>query len=67
VQRAQVAPRRDLKMHRISDVIEITRLSHSTIYSRIRDGSLKTVKVCGARLIPDDALRELLQVKEPGE
>jgi hypothetical protein len=59
------APRHELKMHRISDVVEISRLSHSTIYNRIRDGSLETVKVCGARLIPDKSLRKLLQITEP--
>jgi predicted DNA-binding transcriptional regulator AlpA len=67
MQRAQVPQRPEIKMHRISDVIEITRLSHSTIYNRIRDGSLRTVKVCGARLITDEALRKLLKIEEPAD
>jgi hypothetical protein len=67
MQRAQVPSRPEIKMHRISDVIEITRLSHSTIYNRIRDGSLRTVKVCGARLITDEALRKLLKIEEPAD
>jgi predicted DNA-binding transcriptional regulator AlpA len=61
------APRPEIKMHRISDVIEISRLSHSTIYNRIRDGSLRTVKICGARLVSDEALRKLLKIEEPSD
>jgi hypothetical protein len=68
MQRAQIPPRPEIKMHRVSDVIEISRLSHSTIYNRIRDGSLQTVKVCGARLITDEALRRLLKLEgAPGD
>jgi predicted DNA-binding transcriptional regulator AlpA len=57
-------PRPEIKMHRISGAAEKSGLSRSTIYNRIRDGSLKTVKVCGARLIPDESLRRLLQIQE---
>ena len=67
MQRAQNTPRPEIRMHRINDVIEISRLSHSTIYNQIRDGSLKTVKVCGARLVTDEALRKLLQIGESAD
>ena len=63
----KAAPRPEIKMHRVRDVIEITRLSHSTIYNRIRDGSLQTVKVCGIRLIPDESLRRLLKLEGAGD
>jgi predicted DNA-binding transcriptional regulator AlpA len=58
-------PRPEIKMHRISGASEKSGLSRSTLYNRIRDGSLQTKKVCGARLIPDEALRRLLQIEEP--
>jgi hypothetical protein len=59
------APRPEIRMHRISGASEKSGLSVSTLYNRIRDGSLHTVKVCGVRLIPDESLRKLLQLEEP--
>jgi hypothetical protein len=59
------APRPEIRMHRLSGASEKSGLSRSTLYNRIRDGSLQTVKVCGARLIPDEALRKLLKIEEP--
>jgi predicted DNA-binding transcriptional regulator AlpA len=61
------SPRPEIKMHRIAGASEKSGLSRSTLYNRIRDGSLRTVKVCGARLIPDESLRKLLKIEEPGE
>jgi predicted site-specific integrase-resolvase len=58
------APRPEIKMHRINGASEKSGLSRSTLYNRIRDGSLHTVKVHGARLIPDESLRRLLQLEE---
>jgi predicted site-specific integrase-resolvase len=52
-------------MHRIAGASEKSGLSRSTLYNRIRDGTLHTVKVCGARLIPDESLRKLLKIEEP--
>jgi hypothetical protein len=52
--------RSDIQMHRIDDASAISRLSRSTL----KAGRLKSVKVGGRRLIPDSALRELLQVEE---
>jgi hypothetical protein len=59
--------RPEIKMHRISGASEKSGLSRSTLYNRIRDGSLQTVKVCGARLITDEALRRLLKLEGPGD
>jgi excisionase family DNA binding protein len=54
----------DIKMHRIDDASAISSLSRSTLYDHIRHGRLKSIKVGGRRLIPDSALRELLQIEE---
>jgi predicted site-specific integrase-resolvase len=59
------APRPEIRMHRISGASEKSGLSRSTLYNRIRDGSLHTVKVHGVRLIPDESLRKLLKLEEP--
>lgn len=56
--------RPDIQMHRIDDAAAISRLSRGTIYNRIKDGSLRSVKVGKRRLIPETALRQLLQVEE---
>ena len=61
------SPRPEIKMHRISGASEKSGISRSTLYNRIRDGSLQTVKVCGARLIPDEALRKLLKIEESAD
>jgi excisionase family DNA binding protein len=53
-----------IKMHSISDASEQSDLSRSTLYNFIKDGRLKTVKVGGRRLIPDQSLRDLLQIGE---
>jgi excisionase family DNA binding protein len=60
-------PRPEIKMYRIGDAAERSGLSRSTIYNRIRDGSLQTVKVVGARLISDEALRRLLKLEGPSD
>jgi hypothetical protein len=63
MQRAQIPSRPEIKMHRISGACENSGLSRSTLYNRINDGSLHTVKVHGCRLIPDAALRKLLKME----
>jgi excisionase family DNA binding protein len=59
-------PRRPcgFQMHRIDDAVEISRLGRSTLYTYIKSGRLKSVRIGGRRLIPDSALRELLQIEE---
>jgi excisionase family DNA binding protein len=64
---SQSEPRGTVVMHRIADAVTISRLCRSTIYNHIRSGALKSVKVGGARLISDEALRKLLKIEEAGE
>jgi excisionase family DNA binding protein len=56
-----------IKMYSVKGASEQSDLARSTLYNFIREGKLKTVKVGGRRLIPDSALRELLQIGESSE
>ena len=47
--------------YRISDAVAVSGISRSSIYNAIKAGRLRSVLVCGRRLIPADALRGLLQ------
>ena len=47
--------------YRVSDAVAVSGLSRSSIYNAIKDGRLRSVLVCGRRLIPAEALRQLLQ------
>jgi excisionase family DNA binding protein len=49
--------------HRVNAAADIIGVKRSTIYNLINSGKLHSVKVGGSRLIPDAALRELLQVE----
>jgi excisionase family DNA binding protein len=66
MQRVQ-SSRSEIKMHRIDGAAEKSGLSRSTLYNHIRSGALESVKIGGARLIPDSALRRLLQIEEPAD
>jgi excisionase family DNA binding protein len=57
-------PRPGIRMYSVRAASEQSDLSRSTLYNFIKDGRLKTVKVGGRRLIPDSALRDLLQIGE---
>lgn len=46
--------------YRVSDAALVSGLSRSTLFELIADGRLASIKVCGRRLIPAYALRELL-------
>jgi hypothetical protein len=48
--------------YRVNDAVKISGLSRSSIYNLISDGKLRSVVVAGRRLIPADALRDLLGV-----
>jgi hypothetical protein len=61
---SQTEPRGTIVMHRIADVVTISRLCRSTIYSHIRSGALQSVRVGGARLVTDASLRRFLKVGE---
>jgi excisionase family DNA binding protein len=47
--------------HRVNAAADILGLKRSSIYNLINSGKLRSVKVGGARLIPDAALRELVE------
>jgi excisionase family DNA binding protein len=47
--------------YRVNDACEVSGLSRSKIYELIGEGKLRSVLVAGRRLIPADALRELLR------
>ncbi len=47
--------------YRINDAVRISGLSRSSLYALIAARRLKAIKVSGRRLIPADALRELLR------
>jgi excisionase family DNA binding protein len=47
--------------YRIDDAVKVSGLGRSTIYKLLTSGRLRSVRVAGRRLIPVDALRELLR------
>lgn len=57
----------EIRMYSIRAAAERSDLSASTLYNYIRAGRLRTVKVGGRRLIPDEALRRLLQIEEAAD
>jgi excisionase family DNA binding protein len=48
--------------YRVNDAAKVTGLSRSSLYNLIAEKKLRSIVVAGRRLIPADALRELLQV-----
>ncbi len=57
----------EICMHSVNGAVEKSNLSHSTLYNYIKSGKLKTVKIGGRRLIPDEALRKLLKIEESAD
>ena len=47
--------------YRVNDAARIAGLSRSSLYVLIGEGKLRSVLVAGRRLIPADALREILR------
>lgn len=47
--------------YRPNEAARATGLGRDTIFKAIRDGSLRSLKIGGARLITADALREWLE------
>jgi excisionase family DNA binding protein len=47
--------------YRVNDAARVAGLSRSKIYELIGEGKLRSVLVGGRRLIPADALRDLLR------
>jgi excisionase family DNA binding protein len=48
--------------YRVNDAAKVAGLSRSSLYELIGEGKLRSVLVAGRRLIPADALRDLLRV-----
>jgi len=47
--------------YRVNDAAKVAGLSRSSLYCLMGDGKLRSVLVGGRRLIPADALRDLLR------
>ena len=47
--------------YRINDAAKVAGFSRSSLYALIGEGKLRSVRVAGRRLIPADALRDLLR------
>jgi excisionase family DNA binding protein len=45
----------------VRDASHVSGLSRSKLFGLIKDGKIRSVFVCGRRLIPADALRELVR------
>ena len=56
----------DQRAYRISEAASAYRLSRSTLYKLMAAGSLRSVKIGGRRLIPRDALEDLLGGESDG-
>jgi excisionase family DNA binding protein len=47
--------------YRVNDAAKVSGLSRSSLYNLIGEGKLRSVVVAGRRLIPADALRDLIK------
>ncbi|GAA3472883.1 helix-turn-helix domain-containing protein [Nonomuraea roseola] len=54
----------DAQLYRITDAMQILRLSRSLIYDQIRTGRLRSVKQGRARLITANGIREYIALLE---
>ncbi len=50
-----------VKARRLAEACKILRISRSTLYRRIDDGTFKAVKIGGVRLITEDSINAALQ------
>jgi excisionase family DNA binding protein len=58
---ASLLPPDTVLAYRINDAAKVAGLSRSSLYVLINEGKLRSVLVAGRRLIPADALRDLLR------
>jgi len=56
-------------MYRVPEAMRLLSLSRSVIYEQIRSGRLRSVKQGRARLIPDDAIADYIELlkREAGQ
>jgi hypothetical protein len=59
--RAPLPPTSAALAYRINDASAISGLGRSSLYKLMNSGQLRSVLVAGRRLIPAEALRELMQ------
>jgi hypothetical protein len=59
--RAPLPPTSAVLMYRVNDAAAISGLGRSSLYKLMGSGQLRSVVVAGRRLIPAEALRELIQ------
>ena len=59
--RAPLPPTSAVLAYRINDAAAISGLGRSSLYKLMNSGQLRSVLVAGRRLIPAEALRELMQ------
>ena len=58
---AAAIPSETVLAYRLNDAARVAGLSRSSLYVLIGEGKLRSVLVAGRRLIPADALRDLLR------
>jgi len=56
--------RQDIRLYKVSDVMQILSLSRTVIFELLRSGRLRSVKQGRTRLIPASALREYIALLE---
>jgi excisionase family DNA binding protein len=56
-------PPESVLAYQVLDAAKVSGISRATLYRLMREGKLRTIFVCGRRLIPPDALREVLAGK----
>lgn len=56
--------RQDIRLYKVSDVMQMLSLSRTVIFELLRSGRLRSVKQGRTRLIPASALREYIALLE---
>jgi hypothetical protein len=59
--RASLPPTSAVLAYRVNDAAAISGLGRSSLYKLMNSGQLRSVLVAGRRLIPAEALRDLMQ------
>jgi excisionase family DNA binding protein len=62
--RVEPRPLEAVLAYRVNDAARVAGLSRSSIYALIGAGKLRSILVAGRRLIPAEALRELMRAAE---
>jgi hypothetical protein len=59
--RAPLLPTSAVLTYTINDAVAVSGLGRSSLYKLMNSGQLRSVLVAGRRLVPAEALRELMQ------